>query len=256
MAFDAFGPGIMIVTRTDIANSTPVNVGFAQKLDVKFAATEVELHGQSVYALDAARGKTKVTCSAESSLISGRAWNDTFFGNSFTSGGVKWNPSEVATIPATPFQVTVANAATYEAGPPDGDLGVIFDAVPNLPLIRVASAPATGQYSINTATGVYTFAPADTGKKVQITYRSTTTAGQTLNVNNITLGTEPIFQMDYRTIRNNKEMVVRMFQCHASDIEMSVGLELFLQPKWSFMLSTLGSSPTAPLLSWYFPEVS
>ncbi|MFH4180992.1 hypothetical protein WDA55_23325, partial [Acinetobacter baumannii] len=44
------------------------------------------------------------------------------------------------------------------------DLGVT-DAIA-IPLKRVASAPATGQYSVDAATGAYTFAAADVGKTV------------------------------------------------------------------------------------------
>ena len=48
----------------------------------------------------------------------------------------------------------------------------------------MASAPATGQYSV--AAGVYTYAAADTGHNIQITYLYTSTlaGSQTLTYNN------------------------------------------------------------------------
>jgi hypothetical protein len=69
---------------------------------------------------------------------------------------------EKQTIPATPFQVTV-NAPQ---GPFAADVGVTRAGVA---MVKVASGPITGQYSID-ATGKYTFAAADTGAAVLISY--------------------------------------------------------------------------------------
>lgn len=69
---------------------------------------------------------------------------------------------EAYTIPGTPYQVAVANANT----PILSDLGVIY--VGGAALAKVGSSPAAGQYSV--AAGVYTFAAADSGKAVSITY--------------------------------------------------------------------------------------
>jgi hypothetical protein len=149
--FDAFGPGIIIVTRTDVANSTPINIGFAQEFSGDFSSSSKELYGQNQYPLDAARGQVKVSGKMKAAVISGLAWNTVFFGESMATGGIKWNPSEAGIVPAsTPYQITVANGATF-----DQDLGVV-DAATNIPLIKVASAPAAGQYSVGAA-GVYTF---------------------------------------------------------------------------------------------------
>jgi len=53
----------------------------------------------------------------------------------------------------------------------------------------VASSPATGQYSVNTATGIYTFASGDTGASVLISYTFTAaTTGTQLNITNQLMG--------------------------------------------------------------------
>jgi len=74
---------------------------------------------------------------------------------------------EPRTIPATPgpYTITTAHAATFVE-----DLGVTKAAVP---MVKVASAPTTGQYAVNIATGVYTFAAADQNQAVVISYRYT-----------------------------------------------------------------------------------
>jgi hypothetical protein len=244
--FDAFGPGIVIVTRTDVAVPTPVNIGFAQGINFDFSASIKELIGQNQFALDAARGAVKVSGKMNAAVLSGLAWNTIFFGESMATGGIKWNPNEAGTIPgSTAYTVTVANSVTF-----DQDLGVVY-ADTNLPFTRVVSGPTIGQYSV--AAGVYTFAAADASKAVLITYSSTQTGGQTLAINNHLLGYSPTFQLDYYTSRNNKALVARFFQCQASKVGLAAKLEDFLMPEFDFSIFANSAGNVAKL---YFPEIS
>lgn len=243
---DAFGPGVIVVTRTDVANSTPVNIGYSQEFSVDFAGNIKELYGQNQMPIDAARGTVKITGKIKAAVLSGVAWNNVFFGNSFTTGGIKWNPSEAGSIPTTPFQITVINAANFDA-----DLGVV-SAVTGLPLTKVASAPITGQYSVSVA-GVYTFAAADTGQAMLISYTSTVTTGQKLTLTNTLLGTAPIFQLDYYTTRNSKAFVARFYQCQAAKLTIAAKLEDFMMPEFEVHMFTNAANQIGVL---YFPEVS
>ena len=83
----------------------------------------------------------------------------------------------------------MANSATWSV-----DLGV-YDATAKKYLSRVASSPATGQYSV--AAGVYTFAAADTGHSVRIsyTYLSAST-GTKLAFTNQPLGSNVVFGLE------------------------------------------------------------
>lgn len=243
---NVFGPGIIRITRTDVANSTPIDLGNAQGLSIDFSGSIKELFGQNQYPIDAARGTVKVSGKMSAALVSGLAWNSVFFGASFTSGGFKWNPGEAAVVPGTPFQVTVSNSATF-----DQDLGVI-NAATGLPFTKVASAPAAGQYSV--AAGVYTFASGDTGAAVLITYTSTVTGtGQTLTINNTLLGTSPLFQLDYYTSRANKPLLVRLNQCQASKISIATKLEDFAMPEVDFSAFVNNVGQLGKIV---FPEVS
>jgi len=67
--------------------------------------------------------------------------------------------NEVRTIPTTPFQLTPLYMWLL-------DVGVTMNSTA---MTKVSGTPTTGQYSVN-ATGVYTFAAADTGKDVTIGY--------------------------------------------------------------------------------------
>lgn len=87
---------------------------------------------------------------------------------------------EKHTIPATgPFTITVVNGATFLA-----DGGVVYDSN-NIKLTAVSSGPSTGQYVAGAAgVGTYTFAAADAGKVVDITYSFSLTpsAGLTITI--------------------------------------------------------------------------
>jgi hypothetical protein len=73
--------------------------------------------------------------------------------------------TEAATIPATPFQVTVANAASFTH-----DLGVRFtvNGTATAALTRTTGVPVAGEYVVEG--GVYTFAEADAARTVAIGY--------------------------------------------------------------------------------------
>ena len=231
MSFQVFGPGILIATRTDVANSTPVNIGYANEFGLDFAGNIKQLFGQNQQPLDAARGTVKVTAKAKAAVFSGLALNALFFGNAFTTGGIKWNVGEAHSVPTPsgPYTVTVTNSATF-----DQDLGVIYTTT-GIPFTKVASAPALGQYSVSA--GVYTFAAADAGAAVLVTYTSTVASGiQTLAITNQLIGTSPIFQLDYYTIRNNKALVARFYQAQAAKLGMSFKLEDFSMPEFDFEL--------------------
>lgn len=71
--------------------------------------------------------------------------------------------SEAATVPASsPWQVPASQAANFSC-----DHRLVFSN--GTALTRVSAAPAAGQYSVSSA-GIYTFAAADAGKPVTISY--------------------------------------------------------------------------------------
>jgi len=149
------------------ANSTPFKFGKLQDVSIDITQTVKELHGQSKFAVDIRQGQAKLTGKAKMAELNGRMVNNLFFGESLSTGILMPAVAEVGTV--TAGSVTVANAATY-----DTDLGVI-NAATGQQLTKVASTPATGQYSV--AAGVYTFATVDNGINVQIDYLYTAASG-------------------------------------------------------------------------------
>jgi hypothetical protein len=228
-----FGPGIVMVTRTDIANGTPLNAGYAQELSIDLSGTTKELYGQNQFPLVQARSTIKATGKLKNAVLSGLVMNSIFIGQSLVTGGFDWNIQESHAIPTTPYQITVTNSATF-----DIDLGVTY-LLTGIPLIKVASAPTTGQYSV--AAGVYTFAAADTGLTVLVTYTDTDSgsgvAKQSLTVANKPIGTTPTFQLDYYTNLNQptaEPFALRVYACVAGKLTMNFKLEDYMMPEFDF----------------------
>ncbi len=71
MALYAFGPGVLIGTRTDIANATPINFGKAQEFQLDLQFNKKELYGQSQFPLTVARSLAKATGKAKMAQVSG-----------------------------------------------------------------------------------------------------------------------------------------------------------------------------------------
>src|SRR5271170_5935522 len=81
-----FGPGILFLTRTDIANGTPYNVGFVNEFSYDFSFETKELYGQNQFALLAARGTAKATGKIKAAAMSGNALNSLLLGGTWTAG--------------------------------------------------------------------------------------------------------------------------------------------------------------------------
>lgn len=236
-----FGPGSLYITRTDVANSTPVNIGYCQEFSYDETPELKELYGQNRYPLIAATGTVKATGKIKAATVSGIALNAAMWGLGFTAGQLSLASSPATAIPSTPFQITptVPDTGTF-----DTDLGVV-NAATGVPMTLVASGPAAGQYSH--ALGVYTFSSADqvSGISVIITfaYTHTVAGGQKLIVTNQLIGTNPTFQLDYSSTLYGVSYYVRFFNCTANKLARAHKLTDFMMPEidFSFFANAAGN---------------
>ncbi len=115
-------------------------------------------------------------------------------------------------------------------------------------LTRVASAPATGQYSVSA--GVYTFAAADTGVTVFIDYQYTftSTTSQKSTVNNLLMGYAPSFRADLLMPYAGKNLVLTLYWCIGSKLSMATKLDDFTVPEFDFQAAANPS--TGQVLTW------
>jgi hypothetical protein len=243
----SFGSGILLGTRTDIPNATPVNFGLVQEVTIEETATIKELHGQYQRAIVEARGTIKTTGKAKVARISGLAFANLFYGVTPLPGQLATSFAEAGTVPSSsPYTVTVANAAGFA-----DDNGVVYLAT-GLPLTKVASAPAAGQYSV--AGGVYTFNSADAGKAVLTSYTyGLSGSGHKFTVSNQLLGTTPTFQAQFYTTFQGQAVSLKLHNCTSSKLSFKTKLEDFVMPEFDF---SCFADAAGNVMTWSFAEVS
>lgn len=166
------------------ANPTPIRFATLQDVAVDFKFDLKKLYGGAQFPVEQARGKGEIDIKATAGRVDPNLFNQIFFGASIATGQTLNSVDETSAIPTTPFQITVANGATFSV-----DLGV-YNATTGLYMTRGATATGAGVYAVNTTTGVYTFNTADVGSTVRIsyTYTATTTTNATITQTNPLLG--------------------------------------------------------------------
>lgn len=232
----AFGAGILWgtplldATGAAIANPTPVQFGELQDVSLDISFDTKMLHGQNQFPVAIGRGKGKISGKSKFARLNGALINSLFFGQTLAAGIV----SDVydttgALIPTTPFTITptVPSSGTWSA-----DLGVTNAS--GVPMTRVASAPTTGQYSV--AAGVYTFAAADTGLRVFISYQytATSTTAKKSTVANLPMGYAPSFKCDLYMPYQGKSLICSLPNCIGSKLQLSTKLDDFFIPEFDF----------------------
>lgn len=198
MSYASFGSGILYATPAG-ANATPLQFGALQDVTADESRTVKTLYGQYQQPLAVGAGEIKATIKAKMGYINAAVWANIYYGVTPSTGTLSLANNEAHSVPAsTPYTVTVTNSATWA-----NDLGVQYAG--GAQLTQVASAPTAGQYSV--AAGVYTFAAADTGKSVVISYEYTqASVGSTVAVGTILQGVQPIITLDlYRGFNNTGE---------------------------------------------------
>ena len=231
-----FGTGVLTGTQlttfdgTAIVNPSPIQFGAIQDVTIDISAEVKTLHGQNQFPLAVGRGKAKITGKAKFAQINGALLNDLFFGQT-KSNGILGQVIEAtgALIPATPFIITPtvpsAGTWTYDLGVKDAN---------GLPMTRVASAPTTGQYSVSA--GAYTFAAADTGLRVFISfaYSATSTAAKKSTVVNVLMGQAPTFQADFVNSYGGKLITMKLYACVGTKLAFATKLDDFMVPEFDF----------------------
>ncbi len=184
-----FGAGFMFAIPTG-SSPTPAPFAALQNVTVDWKKDAKSLHGSQQFALEVGMGKMNVGVKAEIGRIDPNFYNSVFFGMSVVAGQKLNSVFESGTIPATPFTITVTNGATFAT-----DLGV-YNTITGKFMTRVASGPTTGQYSVNTTTGAYLFAAADTLQTVKLSYTYTSSGtGYNIVGTNPQMGAGPTFAL-------------------------------------------------------------
>ena len=221
-----FGSGVLIGTP---AGGSPINFGLAQEVTLNVQTTTKALYGQYNFPVAIGAGTKKMTGKAKMARISGQALGSLFFGLTPSVGVVQTLFGEATQVPsATPYTYT-AHQTPFVA-----DQGVVY-ASSALPLKLVASNPSQGQYSVSG--GVYTFAAADAGQGVLISYTFANAAsGESIAVASQLVGpsitfSANLFASDPGT---GKQFSVLLYNCVAEKLSFGTKVEDFLVPELDF----------------------
>lgn len=201
-----------------LANPTPVRFGNLQEADAEFSFDEKMLYASGQFPIGIGRGNGKITISAKSATISGAAYGALFFGKAPTLGVKALSEDNAGVIPSTPFTITAAPPAS---GVFVEDLGVT-NATTGQPLTKVASAPTTGQYSVNASTGAYLFAAADVGNLISYNYEysATSTSALYIPLTNTKMGLMPFFQASLQTQYAGATLTLRLNKVASNKISL------------------------------------
>lgn len=219
---DAFG--------NTIYNGTPIQLAVSQEISMDEGSESKKLYGQNQYPVDVGRGKGNLSVKAKFGQVNGLAISSLYFGQTLSSGlnGYVYDVTG-ATIPGTPYQITptIPDSGTWA-----GDLGVRDSN--GLPMTKVASAPTTGQYSVSA--GTYTFAAADTGKQVFISYAYTASVvgSNKMTIMNVPMGNAPIVQLDIFFKKNGKQFTTRYPNAIATKLGWQSKLDDYMVPEMEF----------------------
>jgi len=227
----AFGSGTLIAKRTDVANTPPALLGTLQDISLDFDRKIEMLLGQYNMAVAAGGGEFSIKGKAKFARLQATQINNLFLGQTLTANSMlEMTTGEAQTVPGSPYQVTVANSATFVE-----DFGV-FNASTGVQFSPVASGPAQGQYSV--AAGVYTFNSADTGAALLIYYSYTVASGNKIAVANALMGPTPTFEVSLKETFNyfgtTKDLLVKLNACVSSKLSLPFANTKFAIAEFDF----------------------
>ena len=230
-----FGSGALIGTPSGSATPTPINFGLVQEVTLDIQTTVKTLYGQYNFPVAIGAGTKKVTGKAKLARISGLAFGSLFFGYTPSTGQVITQFGESHIYAAT-VTITPPNSGVY-LNDATGDQGVVYAAT-GLPMTRVVTPSAVGQYSVNTATGIYSFYSGDSANgPFLISYRYTVSAsGEKFTVTQALIGptitfSANLFASDPTT---GNQFSVYLYNCVASKLSFGTKIEDFSVPEMDF----------------------
>jgi hypothetical protein len=203
-----FGSGIVTLVPAG-ANPSPLQIAVLQDVSVEEKWGEKELRGRYQAPLDVARADLKVSGKIKFARLNANMLSAIRAGSTVVPGSTQVALNEAGTIPAPsgPYTIQTANHSTFVT-----NLGV-YDKTAGLWMTCVASAPSTGQYTLSA--GTYTFAAADTGHIVAITYTFTVAGGFTVAYANQLMGAASTFSMilwnEYTSSQGHQSQVLTQF---------------------------------------------
>jgi hypothetical protein len=254
-----FGAGNVFLTESGVSNPKTHKVGTLQEVSFDISFESKELYGNKQFPVMVARGKGKISGKAKSGEFRGAMITSLLSGATRTSGRKLHATGEQHSAPTTTtttssgspgtVTVTVTNAATFAQ-----DLGVSYGAT-HEPLTRVAAgSEAVGKYSVDEATGVYTFSTADAAAALLFDYVYTAVDGSTILYSNQLMGAQSIYSLGlYNTEPDGSKFGIKFMNVVIPKLGMGFKNDDFTMPDLD--LSAFAATNEA-ILEAYTPEAA
>lgn len=226
-----FGSGLLTGLRNDSqagASPTPRRFGALQDVAIEFTGDIKELFATQQFPIDVARGKTKITGKAKVAEIKGSEYNDIFFGQTLSTGSLKYAYNESVAENTAAFNYTVANSGST----PLTDEGVFYTSNGNQ-LDSVTSGPSVGQYTWNASTGVYGFASGETSGFL-VNYLYTSASGKNIAIGNPFMGTTPQFKATFFQQFEGNQVVLVLNKCVSSRLTFPTRIDDYVIQELDF----------------------
>ena len=233
-----FGPGFLSAIPTAGWNAaapidplTPITFALIESVTLDFQFKLKELYSQSVYPIAGGASTGKITGKAKISSISSSIMNALFWGASTAGAGITVNQYLPFSIPvSTPFTVTPAAPVAVT------DLGVFYQTIPTgvlqKQLSRIPSAPIVGNYTF--AAGVYTFAAADAGLPIMISYESVSAAGTSFLMPNPLSGMAPQFAVNFSGVYGGNVYLFNFPFCNSEKLQFATKVNDWVNVEFDF----------------------
>jgi len=238
---DPIGQGVFVydsgtlwmVPQTNQANGTPsdltpIRIGNLKGITVDTVWKLNYPSNQLMAKTNAGTQTVTITGRAAIGTFNGRYLSQLVYGQDFAAGAELADMDRVYTIPASPYTVTVTPPSS---GSFVQNLGVLLSA-DGTAFKRISGTPTTGQFSLSGA--VYTFAAADTGKSIKLSYLYAIAGGSRMVVSNIYAGEAPSFQMILQGTDNGRNLCLILKKVLPKTFKMPTNLEAFSIPDFEF----------------------
>lgn len=204
MAQYGFGVGVLSITDMTATNPTPVVCGVLQDVSVEINQTTKELRGAFQFPVDVTRASGTIQGKAKFAQI-GYGTIAAITNGTVTTGMKIASINEAATPIAGTFTVTPSHASDFyeNISVVNASTGVLMNRV------AAASEAAGVSYSLNAATGVYTFADASP-VLLTYTYDSAAGVGHTVTYTNQLMGAVTTFKLDLHNSFKSKHYGFRL----------------------------------------------
>jgi len=230
-----FGSGSVFAIPASLS-ATPAQFGTLQDVSVDFSFTNKELLGQYQFPVAVGRGPGKIEGKAKAASFSANFFNQAFFGVTPVAGETLSALNEAHSVPGvSTYTITITPPSS---GVFLDDMGVVYSAT-GIVLQRVTSVAAAGQYSVNLATGIYTFFSADASAAVLISYSYTVAAaGYSAVLANQLMGASPIFKIVLSNSYNNNNLTLELYQVTSSKLSLGFKNTDWSVPEFDFQAFT------------------